>query len=90
MTARLFLDNGTKFEGFAFGAKATKVGEICFNTSFCGYQEILTDPSYYGQIITFTSPLIGNYGITEDAFESEKNSLLRSCCKRAGKVSFLS
>ncbi|KAA3596085.1 MAG: carbamoyl-phosphate synthase small subunit [Calditrichaeota bacterium] len=88
MTARLFLDDGTKFVGSAFGAKTTKVGEICFNTSFCGYQEILTDPSYYGQIITFTSPLIGNYGITEDAFESQKIHCSGVVVKEAAKSVF--
>ncbi|MCC7431036.1 glutamine-hydrolyzing carbamoyl-phosphate synthase small subunit [bacterium] len=72
MNAKLFLEDGTKFIGKAFGSKNTKIGEICFNTSFCGYQEILTDPSYFGQIITFTSPLVGNYGITNDAYESSE------------------
>jgi carbamoyl-phosphate synthase small subunit len=55
-----------------FGAEATSVGELVFNTSFCGYQEALTDPSYAGQILTLTYPLVGNYGVNSEDFESEK------------------
>lgn len=61
--AILALEDGTVFEGFAFGAETTQAGEICFNTSMTGYQEVLTDPSYRGQIVTMTYPLIGNYGV---------------------------
>jgi carbamoyl-phosphate synthase small subunit len=60
--AILLLEDGTVFEGRSFGAKGQKCGEVVFNTSMTGYQEILTDPSYYEQIITMTYPLIGNYG----------------------------
>lgn len=63
MTALLALEDGRVFRGEAFGAPATVTGEICFNTSMSGYQEVLTDPSYFGQIVAMTSPHIGNYGI---------------------------
>ncbi len=62
--AKLALEDGTVFTGQAFGAAGTTEGEVVFNTSMTGYQEILTDPSYKGQIVTMTYPLIGNYGIT--------------------------
>lgn len=65
-TARLVLADGTVFEGFGFGAVGSAVGEVCFNTSMTGYQEILTDPSYAGQFITFTFPHIGNVGINDE------------------------
>ena len=68
--AVLALEDGTVFEGIGFGAEVTQTGEICFNTSMTGYQEILTDPSYRGQIVTMTCPLIGNYGTTEVDSES--------------------
>ncbi|MEP6685768.1 MAG: glutamine-hydrolyzing carbamoyl-phosphate synthase small subunit [Verrucomicrobiota bacterium] len=63
MRATLALEDGRIFEGESFGATGTSVGEICFNTSMTGYQEVLTDPSYRGQIVTMTYPLIGNYGV---------------------------
>ena len=63
MNALLALEDGTVYEGRAFGAPTTRAGEICFNTSMSGYQEVLTDPSYRGQIVSMTYPLIGNYGI---------------------------
>jgi carbamoyl-phosphate synthase small subunit len=66
------LEDGTVFEGESFGAPGEAVGEVVFNTSMCGYQEILTDPSYSSQIITMTYPLIGNYGINGDDIESGK------------------
>src|SRR3954464_1954960 len=62
MRALIALEDGRTFEGQPFGAIGTRVGEICFNTSMTGYQEVLTDPSYCGQIVTMTYPLIGNYG----------------------------
>lgn len=62
MKAILALEDGRLFEGESFGATGTRVGEICFNTSMTGYQEVLTDPSYRGQIVAMTYPLIGNYG----------------------------
>ena len=64
-------EDGTVFRGRAFGAVATKVGEACFNTSMTGYQEILTDPSYFSQIVTMTAVQIGNYGICPDDMESD-------------------
>ncbi|MFC7681584.1 glutamine-hydrolyzing carbamoyl-phosphate synthase small subunit [Paenibacillus sp. GCM10028914] len=68
--ARLLLEDGTLFSGKAFGADAELTGEVVFNTGITGYQEVLSDPSYCGQIVTMTYPLIGNYGITRDDFES--------------------
>jgi len=70
--AILLLEDGTVFEGAAFGAKGQRCGEVVFNTSMAGYQEILTDPSYYEQIITMTYPLIGNYGTNKADWESRK------------------
>src|ERR1019366_9169702 len=60
------------FHGAGFGARASACGEVCFNTSMTGYQEILTDPSYKGQIVTMTYPLIGNYGVNSQDVESWK------------------
>ncbi|MGL5440250.1 MAG: glutamine-hydrolyzing carbamoyl-phosphate synthase small subunit [Filifactoraceae bacterium] len=70
MKARLILENGIFFEGKAFGYISDCVGEVVFNTGMTGYQEVLTDPSYYGQIVVMTYPLIGNYGINLDDLES--------------------
>jgi carbamoyl-phosphate synthase small subunit len=69
-TALLVLADGTLLEGFGFGATGHAVGEVCFNTAMTGYEEILTDPSYAGQIITFTFPHIGNVGTNEDDIET--------------------
>ncbi len=68
--AALTLEDGTRYEGWAFGASGVGVGEVVFNTSMTGYQEILTDPSYYRQMITMTTPQIGNYGVSDDDMES--------------------
>lgn len=76
MKAVLVLEDGTVFEGLGFGAEAENFGEVVFNTSMTGYQEILTDPSYCGQIVTMTYPLIGNYGINPEDFESRKPFVL--------------
>ena len=70
MNAELILENGLVFKGQAFGYLKETVGEVVFNTGMTGYQEILTDPSYYGQIVTMTYPLIGNYGVNLDDIES--------------------
>ena len=70
MNAILALEDGTVFHGQGFGAPASACGEVCFNTSMTGYQEILTDPSYKGQIVTMTYPLIGNYGVNQQDVES--------------------
>ena len=66
MIAHLLLSNGMEFDGISVGAEGTTYGEICFNTSMAGYQEILTDPSYSEQIIVMTYPEIGNYGINRN------------------------
>ncbi|MEM7313647.1 MAG: glutamine-hydrolyzing carbamoyl-phosphate synthase small subunit, partial [Planctomycetota bacterium] len=70
--AKLALEDGSVFTGISFGAQGEVDGEVCFNTSMTGYQEILTDPSYRGQIVTMTYPQIGNYGVNKDDFESGK------------------
>ena len=84
MKARLILENGMIFEGKAFGYLKESVGEVVFTTGMTGYQEVLTDPSYYGQIVTMTYPLIGNYGINLDDNESEtpkvKGFIVREKC----------
>jgi len=72
MKAILALEDGSLFHGEAFGARDSACGEVCFNTSMTGYQEILTDPSYKGQIVTMTYPLIGNYGVNPLDVESWK------------------
>ncbi|HCG3170042.1 TPA: glutamine-hydrolyzing carbamoyl-phosphate synthase small subunit [Clostridium perfringens] len=72
MKAKLILENGVVFEGKAFGYLKECVGEVVFNTGMTGYQEVLTDPSYYGQIVTMTYPLIGNYGINLEDLESKE------------------
>lgn len=68
----LTLENGRQFTGYAFGAQKEVVGELVFTTGMTGYIETLTDPSYYGQIVTQTFPLIGNYGMIEADTESKK------------------
>ena len=72
-SAILILENGDVFKGFGFGAQGFKIGEVCFNTSMSGYQEIITDPSYNGQIINFTFPHIGNVGTNRDDNEAKKS-----------------
>src|SRR5919202_1357959 len=70
--AKLALEDGTVFTGRHFGAAGTSEGEVVFNTSMSGYQEILTDPSYKGQLVTMTYPLIGNYGVNREDVESKR------------------
>ena len=72
MEAILALEDGRVFKGRSFGAKGESYGEVVFNTSMAGYQEIITDPSYKGQIVTMTYPLIGNYGVNDEDAESRK------------------
>ena len=72
MDAILALEDGRVFRGDGFGYSGTSTGEVCFNTSMTGYQEVLTDPSYRGQIVTMTYPLIGNYGIIPEDSESSQ------------------
>jgi len=68
----LALEDGTVMSGLSFGAEGTRAGEVVFNTAMTGYQEIITDPSYCGQIVTMTYPLIGNYGVNHDDVESDR------------------
>src|SRR4030081_54867 len=70
--AKLALEDGTVFTGRAFGARGEVDGEVVFNTSMTGYQEILTDPSYHGQIVAMTYPMIGNYGVNAEDPESAR------------------
>jgi len=72
VTATLILSDGTEYQGQLLGAEGETIGEVVFNTGMTGYQEILTDPSYAGQIVLFTYPMIGNYGINADDFESDR------------------
>ena len=86
LTARLVLADGTIIEGYGLGATGTAVGELCFNTAMTGYQEILTDPSYAGQIITFTFPHIGNVGANAEDTETSNLAMrsgVRGCVLRA-------
>ena len=72
MDGILALADGRTFKGTLFGATGEAEGEVVFNTSMSGYQEVLTDPSYCGQMVVMTSPLIGNYGINPEDFESDR------------------
>jgi carbamoyl-phosphate synthase small subunit len=87
MDAILALEDGTIFKGKSFGATGERYGEVVFNTGMTGYQEILTDPSYKGQIVTMTYPLIGNYGINSEDVESRKSFVegfvVKECSKTA-------
>ncbi len=84
--AKLILSDGTEFVGYSLGTKGTVIGEIVFTTGMTGYLETLTDPSYFGQIVIQTFPLIGNYGVNESDTESEKpwlsGYIIRDCCSR--------
>src|SRR5438105_15546306 len=79
-TALLVLANGMVLEGFGLGATGAAAGEICFNTAMTGYQEILTDPSYAGQIVTFTFPHIGNTGANEEDIETANLASASGVC----------
>lgn len=85
MNAYLLLANGMVFAGQSVGAEGVTVGEVVFATGMVGFQETLTDPSYYGQIITQTYPLIGNYGMNKDDMESDKiwakGYIVREACQ---------
>lgn len=82
--AKLILSDGTEFVGYSLGAKGTVIGEIVFTTGMTGYLETLTDPSYFGQIVIQTFPLVGNYGVNESDIESKKpwlsGYIIRDCC----------
>ena len=84
--AILALSDGTIFEGESFCAEGETIGEVVFNTSMIGYQEILTDPSYKGQIVTMTYPMIGNYGINEEDVESVKPQAAGFIIKEGSKI----
>jgi carbamoyl-phosphate synthase small subunit len=84
--AALALEDGTVFHGESFGATGTVSGEVCFNTSMTGYQEILTDPSYRGQILTMTAPQIGNYGVNAADVESGKLQMAGFVVREASRV----
>lgn len=75
MQARLLLENGSLFVGKSFGSARESIGEVVFSTGSTGYQEMISDPSLYGQILTMTYPLIGNYGINRDDFEAIRPSI---------------
>jgi len=82
----LALEDGSIFRGLAFGADATIAGECVFNTSMTGYQEILTDPSYFGQIVTMTAVQIGNYGVNDaDTRPPRRNARASSCANFSGR-----
>src|SRR5262249_59677741 len=72
MSGFVLLEDGTRFDGELLGSGGEVTGEVVFNTSMTGYQEAVTDPSYAGQILTFTYPLIGNYGVSAGAMESDR------------------
>jgi carbamoyl-phosphate synthase small subunit len=84
MKAFLLLEDGSIFEGQGFGKLDKTIGEVVFNTGMTGYQEVVTDPSYYGQIVTMTYPLIGNYGVNEEDLESKtpkvRGFIVRELC----------
>jgi carbamoyl-phosphate synthase small subunit len=86
MKGKLILENGVELEGKCFGYLKKSFGEVVFNTGMTGYQEILTDPSYYGQIVVMTYPLIGNYGVNFDDIQSEsakvKGFVVRELCDK--------
>jgi carbamoyl-phosphate synthase small subunit len=84
--AVLALEDGSVFRGESFGAEGERGGEVVFNTSLTGYQEILTDPSYKGQIVTMTAPLIGNYGVNEADAEAERPWVEGFVCREVARV----
>ena len=86
-TATLALENGQTFEGVSIGADGETTGEVVFNTSLTGYQEVLTDPSYSGQIVTMTAPQIGNYGVTDEDCESRGTSVAGFVVREASPMS---
>ena len=79
--AVLLLDDGTIFHGNSIGIEGVATGELCFNTGMTGYQEIFTDPSYYGQLMITTNAHIGNYGVNKNEIESESMKISGLICK---------
>ena len=86
MKALVALSDGTIFEGRSFGASGESLGEMVFNTSMTGYQEILTDPSYAGQIVSMTYPMIGNYGVNAEDDESSRPQVRGFIVKECARV----
>ena len=86
MQAILVLEDGSVFKGSSFGSSGEALGEVVFNTSMCGYQEIITDPSYKGQIVMMTYPLIGNYGVNHEDIESRRPFLEGFVVKEYSKI----
>ena len=84
--AILALEDGRVFRGERFGARAETTGEVVFNTAMTGYQEVLSDPSYCGQIVTFTYPLIGNYGVNDEDWESDRLRAQAMVCREVCEV----
>ena len=83
MDGLLVLADGTVLRGQGFGAKGTAIGEVVFNTGMSGYQEVITDPSYTGQLITFTYPELGNTGVNQEDLEADApavKAVLCRCC----------
>jgi carbamoyl-phosphate synthase small subunit len=87
MKAILLLEDGTTFDGAAIGAEGTVIGEVVFNTAMTGYQEVITDPSCYGQIVVMTCPLIGNHGINSALKPQIKGLIVREACNYTDKKS---
>src|SRR3989337_803807 len=85
-SAILLLSDGTIFHGKSIGISGTTFGEVCFNTGMTGYQEIFTDPSYFGQILVATNAHIGNYGIRKDEEESATIKIAGLVCKKFSEV----
>ncbi|HYM82477.1 MAG TPA: glutamine-hydrolyzing carbamoyl-phosphate synthase small subunit [Candidatus Limnocylindria bacterium] len=84
--ALLALEDGRVFRGESFGARTESTGEVVFNTAMSGYQEVLSDPSYCGQIVTFTYPLLGNYGVNDEDWESDKLRAQAVVCREVCDV----
>ena len=85
-TAYLLLEDGRRFDGNLLGAEALALGEVVFNTCMSGYQEVLTDPSYTGQLVTMTYPLIGNYGVNAEDEESPMPQVAGFIVREASRV----
>lgn len=84
--ARLILEDGRRFDGLSLGARGVALGEVVFNTSMTGYQEVLTDPSYAGQLVTMTYPLIGNYGTNREDLESVRPQVAGFVVREAARA----
>jgi carbamoyl-phosphate synthase small subunit len=85
-SAYLLLEDGRVFSGSSLGLEGLALGEVVFNTSMTGYQEILTDPSYSGQLVTMTYPLIGNYGVNKEDEESERPEVAGFIVREASRM----